>query len=51
MDDAKRAIHIYGQEVATLKGRTIRKRSSPIGNSELLELPPDIRTHHSKAVL
>ena len=50
-DDAKRAVHIYGQDIAMIKGKTTRERPSPIGHADIIELPKDVRIHHSKVTL
>ena len=51
IDDAKRAVHIYGQDLAVVKGKTTRDKPLPIGMVELIALPDEVRIHHSRVTL
>ena len=50
-DDAKRALVIYGPDVATLKGKTAKKATTSVPRYNRVDLPPTILTHHSKVAL
>ena len=51
VDDAKRYLHIYGPEVAKLKGSTTRKKPSKIGEYLPVQIPKTIMDHHNTDVL
>ena len=42
VDDAKRALHIYGPDIATLKGKTTKKQNSHIPNYQPILIPAPI---------
>ena len=42
IDDAKRALHIYGPDVSHLKGKTTRRRPEPIPITDLVPIPEDV---------
>ena len=42
VEDAKRAFHIYGPDVATIRGKMTRKTPAAIKNYIPFELPPDL---------
>ena len=39
MEDAKRAIHLYGPDVAVIRGRSVNNRSYKITKPKIIELP------------
>ena len=41
-DDAKRALKIYGPDIATLKGKTVKKQNSAIPNYQASQIPTPI---------
>jgi hypothetical protein len=43
-DDAKRALQIYGPDVATLQGKTVKKQNSGIPNYQAVQIPAPIIT-------
>lgn len=49
--DAKRAVHIYGEDLAALKGKTTRRSPSPITHQPLPEIPEAIKTLHCDVML
>jgi len=42
IDDSKRALAIYGQDIATLKGKTTKLQNSSIPNFQPIEIPTPI---------
>ena len=42
IDDAKRALHIYGPDPAHLKGKTTRRKPAAIPITDLVPLPEDV---------
>ena len=42
LDDAKRALHIYGPDTAHLQGKTTRDRPAPIPITDLTPIPRDV---------
>jgi Reverse transcriptase (RNA-dependent DNA polymerase) len=50
-DDAKRALFIYGPDLATLKGKTTRQNGEHIPSITPLPLPDYIRDHHKNVTL
>ena len=46
VDDAKRAVYIYGLEVASLKGKDTRRKPVRINNDKRVELPRSIIDFH-----
>ena len=46
VDDAKRAVYIYGLEVASLKGKDTRRKPERINNAKRVELPISIIDFH-----
>ena len=51
IDDIKRSLHIYGPADAGMKGKTTRRKSKPIGNVEVIPLPPEVLKHHKVTML
>ena len=51
VNDAKRAVFIYGREVSSLKGKDTRRKSVSINNVPKLELPRSIIDYHFKVFL
>ena len=50
--DAKRALAIYGPDIATLKGKTTRAGAAPrLPAFEAVPLPPPVLEHHRNVVL
>jgi hypothetical protein len=45
------ALHIYGPELATIKGKTTRKKPSPLPASAYTPIPKSILDHHQHATL
>ena len=43
----KCAIHIYGPDIVTIKGKTVRKSPREIYNGKKIPLPKTIRDHHA----
>ena len=41
-DDAKRALRIYGPDIATLKGKTVKKQNTGIPNYQAVQIPAPI---------
>jgi hypothetical protein len=41
-DDAKRALHIYGPDIATLKGKTVKRQNKGIPNYQPVRIPAPI---------
>jgi hypothetical protein len=51
-DDARRALHIYGPDVATLKGKMTRSAAAPRAPTfEAIPLPAPIASHHCNVTL
>jgi Reverse transcriptase (RNA-dependent DNA polymerase)/Zinc knuckle len=50
-DDAKRALTIYGPDLATLKGKTTRKNGEHIPDINPIPLPDYIKEHHDDVTL
>ncbi len=51
-DDVRRATHIYGPDVATLKGKTTRKAAAPRAPTfEAVPLPAPVTMHHRNVTL
>ncbi|KAI2506455.1 Reverse transcriptase (RNA-dependent DNA polymerase) [Fragilaria crotonensis] len=51
-DDARRATHIYGPDVATLKGKTTRTAAAPRAPTfEAVPLPAPVTIHHRNVTL
>ena len=50
-DDAKRALAIYGPDLATLKGKTTRKNGEHIPGANPIPLPDYITEHHADVTL
>ena len=48
LEDAKRALHIYGKETAVNKGKTTKNKQSKIEHMEHFELPRAILNKHSQ---
>jgi hypothetical protein len=46
-DDAKRALNIYGPDVTTLKGKTMKKQNSGIPNYQVVRIPAPIITQYN----
>ena len=46
VDDAKRALHIYGPDVEALKGKQTRARASKIVDGQRIEIPDTIKDLH-----
>ena len=51
VDDAKRALHLYGPDEAVIKGKTTKKRQSVIKNVEVIPLADSILTKHKSVHL
>ena len=51
LEDAKRALHLYGPSVVTLKGRSVRRRSHRINKSTPIKLPKKILPTHRDVYL
>jgi hypothetical protein len=49
--DIRRALHIYGPEVSTLKGRTTRQKPLPVPVSVFTPIPKSILDHHQHITL
>ena len=49
--DIRRALHIYGPELATLKGRTTRSKPLPVPVSTFTPIPKSILDHHQYITL
>ena len=45
-DDAKRALQIYGPEVATIKGKTTRSKPTNITHEKNISIPLTIQDSH-----
>lgn len=51
-DDARRAVHIYGPDVAVLKGKMTRSAAAPRAPTfEAVPLPAPVTTHHRNVTL
>jgi len=50
-DDVNRAEYIYGPDVGTMKGKTVRKRPSAVPTKTLIPLPISISTWHKEITL
>ena len=48
MDDAKRALHIYGPDIESLKGKMTRARPRKIMDAQRYEIPTTIKELHQK---
>ena len=51
LEDAKQSLHIYGEEVAVVKGKTTKNKQSEITYTEHPELPRAILLKHKKVHL
>ena len=51
VDDAKRALHIYGPDVESLKGKTVRNRPVPIEDMTRVDIPNTIKILHPRVNL
>ena len=51
VDDAKRALHIYGPDVESLKGKTVRKTPKAIEDMTRVNLPETLKDLHPHANL
>jgi len=51
IDDWKRAQFLYGPDVATLKGRTVQKRSQPSSHNVPIRIPFSLLRFHGKVQL
>ena len=49
--DAKRAIAIYGPDIATLKGKTVKRHAEHVPSIRALGIPPEIIDRHSNATV
>jgi hypothetical protein len=47
-DDAKRALDIYGPDIATLKGKTVKKQNQGIMNQQAIQIPTPIIARYNK---
>jgi hypothetical protein len=50
-DDAKWALHIYGPDIATLKGKTVKKQNKGIPNYQSVQIPAPIITRYNNVRL
>ena len=50
-EDAKRSLHIYGEEKATVKGRTTKNKQSKIEHTDITDIPRHVLLKHSKVHL
>jgi hypothetical protein len=50
-DDAKRALQIYGPDLATLKGKTVKKQTKGIPNYQPIQIPAPIIAKYSNIQL
>ena len=50
-EDARRALYVYGPDIATIKGRVTRKQPAHVFNRHLIPLPMHIRTWHRTVTL
>jgi hypothetical protein len=50
-DDAKRALHIYGPDIATLKGKTVKKQNQGIMNQQAIQIPAPIIARYNNITL
>ena len=46
VDDAKRALHIYGPDVESLKGNSVRRSPLPINELDMVEIPNTLKDLH-----
>ena len=51
IDDAKKSLHIFGEESATVKGKTTQKKQSKIICRNRIEIPINILKKHRKVQL
>ena len=51
MEDVKRALHIYSEEVSTVKGKTTKQKQSKITFMEHVDEPRSILLKHNKVHL
>jgi hypothetical protein len=49
--DIRRALHIYGPEISTLKGRSTRQKPLPVPVSTFTPIPKSILDHHQHITL
>ena len=50
-DDAKRALQIYGPDVATLQGKTVKKQNHGIPNHQAIQIPAPIIAQYNNVRL
>ena len=50
-DDAKRALQIYGPDVTTLKGKTVKQQNKGIPNHQSVQIPAPIIDQYNKLCL
>jgi hypothetical protein len=50
-DDARRALKIYGPDVATLKGKMVKKQNSGIPNHQAFQIPAPIIAQYNNVCL
>ena len=51
LDDAKRALHIYGEDPALIKGKTVKRKQSKVQYHNIIKLPKHILYKHKKVHL
>ena len=51
ISDIKHALHIYGPELATIKGKTTRMKPLPLSDSIFAPIPKSILDHHRYVTL
>ena len=48
VEDANRSLHIYGEEVSTIKGKTTKQKQSETTHMKHIEVPRSILLKHGK---
>ena len=51
VEDVDTMLSIYGPNIYALKGKTVRKKSPPVGNPDYIKIPDELNKYRKKLVL